>query len=60
MSENVKLSDWILTNAEIKVLSKGLNFCPTPKEINKFELVKDSREFRSRMKCKAAFYAKGD
>ena len=60
VSENVKLSDRILTNAEIKVLSKGLNFCPTPKEINKFELVKDSREFRSRMKCKAAFYAKGD
>ena len=56
----VNLSDRRLTNSEIKVLSKGLNFCPTPKEINKFELAKDISEFGRIMKCKAYFAGVGE
>lgn len=51
----VNLSDRVLTHSEIKVLSKGLNFCPTPKEINRFELIKDISEFGRKMKCRAYF-----
>ena len=61
VSENiVNSSDRILSKAEIKVLSKGLDFCPTPTGMNKFELVKDLRELGRRIKCKAAFHEKGD
>lgn len=35
-----------------KVLSRSLNFCPTPKEINRLELLKDIFEFGRKMKCK--------
>ena len=41
----VNLSDRVLSMAEIKVLSKDLNFCLTPGEINRFELNKDLQEF---------------
>ena len=42
VSENVvNLSDRVLTASEIKVLLKGLNFCPTPKENNRLELIRD-------------------
>ena len=49
----VNLSDSVLSMAEIKVLSKDLNFYLTPGEINRFELNKDLHEFARRMKCKA-------
>ena len=34
---------------EIKVPSKVLNFCPTPTELNTFEVINDIREFGRRM-----------
>ena len=46
-SENVvNLSNRELTIEEIKVLSRGWNFCPTPSSIDKFQLKKDIDEFR--------------
>ena len=36
VSENVvNLSNRVLTSDEVQVLSRGLNFCPTPKNINR-------------------------
>lgn len=56
VSENVvNLSDHVLTDMKIKVLFWGLNFCPTPKEIDTFELARDILEFGGKMKCKAYF-----
>ena len=51
----VNLSDRVLTNSEIKVLSEGLNFYPTPKEINKFKLMRGISEFGRKMKGWAYF-----
>ena len=46
VSENVvNLLERILTSFELSVLSRGLNFCPAPKKINRSELIKDIREF---------------
>ena len=56
----VNLSDRVLTASEIQVLSKGLNFCPTPKENNRFELIRNLFEFSKRMKCRAYFGIKGE
>ena len=41
------------------MLSKGLNFCPTPKSIEKFELKKDIDEFGRCIKLKC-FFAKAN
>lgn len=60
-SENVvNLSVRKLTDSDIRVFSKGLNFCPTPREVNRFELVKDLTEFGRRMKCRAYFGLDGE
>jgi hypothetical protein len=57
VSENVvNLSTRNLSHAEVKVLSKGLNFCPTAKEIDKHKLAQDLAEFSRKMKCRAYFY----
>ena len=53
----VNLSQRVLTSSEIKVLSRGLNFCPTPSEIDKGALIKDPSKCGRRMKCKAYFMA---
>ena len=37
----VNLSSRVLTPAEMSLLSKGLSFCPTPKEVDIFALKKD-------------------
>lgn len=56
LSENVvNLSNRVLFNSEIKVLSNGLNFCQTPREINRFALAKDNSEFGRKMRCRAYF-----
>ena len=56
VSENVvDLSNRELTIEEIKVLSRGLNFCPTPNSIDKFQLKKDIDEFGRRLKLKYYF-----
>jgi hypothetical protein len=57
VSENVvNSSTRNLSHAEVKVLSKGLNFCPTTKEIDKHKLAQDFAEFSRKMKCRAYFY----
>ena len=37
----INLSNRELTIEEIKVLSRSLNFCPTPSSIDKIQLKKD-------------------
>lgn len=60
VNENVvNLSDRELSIAKTRVLSKGLNFGPTPWEINRLELNKDLHEFTRRMKCKAYLQKNG-
>ena len=41
----VNLSNRELTSAENFLLSKGLSFCPTPKDIDVFTLRKDVSDF---------------
>ena len=49
------LSEKILTEAEIKVLEKGLDFAPIQKTLNEPELRKDFEEFSRRIRCKWNF-----
>ena len=49
------LTKKILTEAEIKVLEKGLDFAPIQKILNEPELRKDFEEFSLRMRCKWNF-----
>ena len=51
---------FICFQTQIRVLSEGLNFCPTPREINRFEIIKDLTEFGRRMKCRAYFGLDGE
>ena len=44
----INLSDEILSEAEISVLSKGLNFVPTPKSVNNVDFVTEVEQFISR------------
>ena len=48
----VNLSSRVLTPAEISLLSKGLSFCPTPKEVDIFALKKDMFDFVRRLRLK--------
>ena len=45
------LSPKILTETEIKVLEKGLDFAPVQRTLNEPELCKDFEEFCCRMRC---------
>ena len=57
VSENVvNLSNRVLTSDEVQLLSRGLNFCPTPKNIDRFQLKKDLNEFGRHIKLKYYFY----
>ena len=49
------LSHWVLSETEIKVLEKGLDYAPIQKKISKPELKKDSSEFYRRMRSKWYF-----
>ena len=49
------LSHKILTETEIRVLEKGLDFAPVQRTLNGPELHKDFEEFCSRMRCKWHF-----
>ena len=49
------LSHIILTETEIKLLEKGLDFAPVQKTLNEPELRKDFDEFYRRMRCKWDF-----
>ena len=53
VSKNVvNLSKKILTEAEVSVLSKGLKFCPTAKEIDRAKIKEDLEEFGRRLRLK--------
>ena len=52
------LSHKILTEIEIKVLEKGLDFAPVQRTLNELELRKDFEEFCRRMRCKWHFVMK--
>eukprot|EP00795_Rhopilema_esculentum_P014500 gene14500-biopygen4278 len=51
----VNLSKKELSEDDVSLLSKGLKFCPTPKEIDKAELRADLEEFKRRMRLKWHF-----
>ena len=49
------LSHRVLSDAEIKILEKGLDIAPIQRKINELELRKDSEEFCRRIKIKCHF-----
>jgi hypothetical protein len=54
----VNLSSKDLKSAEIRILSKGLNFCPTPNKINEEQLSADLDKFARSLRIKEYFSAK--
>ena len=56
VSKNVvNLSNRELTEAEVSVLSKGLKFCPTAREINRAKVKEDLEQFGRRLRLKWFF-----
>ena len=56
VSENVvNLSNRILSKAEVGLLSKGLNFSPTPSDLDRSKLKEDIESFKRRMRLKWFF-----
>ena len=53
----LKFSRRILTEAGKSLLSKGLKFCPTPEEVDMYNLRKDIKEFTRRIKLREYFYS---
>jgi hypothetical protein len=51
----VNLSSHNLNDGELLLLSKGLNFCPTPERINKSELMSDFFDFARKMRIQFHF-----
>ena len=51
----INLSDKTLSDLQIDTLSKGLNFCPTPGEVNMYELYKDLQKFFRRIRIRDFF-----
>ena len=61
VSDNaVNISNKVLTQAEISLLSKGLKFCPTPKELDWSAIKRVVKEFCRKIKCKAYFEGRKD
>ena len=56
----VNLSIRDLTPAENSLLSKGLSFCPTPRQIDIFAVRKDLSNYIRRVRIKEYFYSEGD
>ena len=54
----VNLSSKDLKPAEIRILYKGLNFCPTPNKINEEQLSADLDKFARSLRIKEYFSAK--
>ena len=55
-SDNVfNLSARVLSETEIKLLSRGLKFIPTPKSIDRYQLKLDLEEYGRRLKLKIHF-----
>ena len=51
----VNISSVDLSEAEIKLLSKGLFFCPTPRKVDWIELKADVEDFSRRLRLKEYF-----
>ena len=51
----VNLSKRELTESEISLLSRGLKFCPTPKDLDKGKIKTDFEEFGRRLRLKWLF-----
>ena len=51
----VNLSNYQLSEAETSLLSKGLNFCPTPGEPDMLTMCKDLDRFHRQLRLKAFF-----
>ena len=56
----VNLSSRLLTQEEKVVLSKGLKFCPTPTDIDMYEVRRDINEFLRRIRLREYFYNDDD
>ena len=56
----INLSNVTLSNAEIKLLSRGLTFVPTPRRITWSEIQADLNEFARRLRLKEYFYNPDD
>ena len=52
----VNLSTVDLSEAEVKLLLKGLSFCPTPQKIDWIELKADLEDFSRRLRLKEYFH----
>ena len=51
----INLSDRVLSEHEISILSKGLKFVPTPTSVNRTELITDIKQWGRRMRLKEYF-----
>ena len=51
----VNLSEQVFTSDQLSVLSKGLNFCPTPKDPNPGDLRNDLDDFHRRLRLRLHF-----
>ena len=51
----INLSSSTLSEAEEKLLSKGLNFCPTPTEVNQVEVSQNLTEYYRRLRLSEFF-----
>ena len=61
VSDNVvNISSRILTQAEVSLLSKGLKFCPTPKELDWSVIKRDVKEFGRKIRCKEYFLSRAE
>nr|XP_054750223.1 uncharacterized protein LOC129255931 [Lytechinus pictus] len=54
----INLSDHNLSDAEISLLSKGISFCPTPSQIDHFQLQADLNELKRKMYLKVYYSSK--
>ena len=54
----VNLSTVDLSEAEVKLLTKGLSFCPTPQKVDWIELKADLEDFSRRLRLKEYFHGR--
>ena len=52
----VNISSTVLTAEETSLLSKGLGFCPRPKDVNRLSLLQEVASFSRRLRLKERFY----
>ncbi len=52
----VNLSDKVLTDPQVKLLSRGLKFCPTPREPDQLSFQQDMAQFNRRLRLREYFH----